>query len=289
MLVIADSGSTKTDWRFADEDGTILFTKQTVGFNPYFHQSDFIGNEIYQNFMEINMRLLSVTKVFFYGAGCSSPERNQVVEDGLKMVFSNAQIHVEHDLLGACRALFGDTAGIACIIGTGSNSCIWDGQKIVENIPSHGYILGDEGSGAKLGMELLKLYFKNEMPTNVADSFLKKFKPVDSDIIKKVYQGTNPNVYLASYAKFYSEHKEDVILSGIVYKALYDFFYQRILKYDNCKDYSVGFVGSIAYNFQHLLNRIAAHHGMEVDRIEPSPINALVAYHAKGKEVFTKA
>ncbi len=280
MIVVVDSGSTKTDWKFIEEEsGEVIYSRKTIGFNPYYHDSIFISEELKQSFSDIKLELNSVSKIYFYGAGCSSAKHCQRVESGLQIIFVNAVISVEHDLLGACRATLGNKPGIACIIGTGSNSCVWDGEQILSNIPSHGFIFGDEGSGARLGQELLKLYFNNELPESVTEDFLSKFHPIDSEILENVYRGTNPNVFLARYARFYSEHKDNVILNEVVYKALCEFYYKRVIKYDNHRQLKLGFVGSIAYHFQQHVKKIAAIHGMSVFKIEQCPIDGLVEFH----------
>ncbi len=279
MIVVADSGSTKTDWRFVDENGKVVHEQRTMGFNPYFHIAEFISKKLDESFEEVESLVDQVTQVYFYGAGCSSFDLCDVIHRGLKQVFNGAVIKVEHDLLGACRALFGNEPGFACIIGTGSNSCAWDGNEIIYNKPSHGYILGDEGSGAHLGMQLLRMYFRGDMPESVRESFEETFSPDEAEIITNVYKRKNPNVYLASFAKFFSDHKEDVTLGGVVYKALYDFVQHRIVNYKDYKDYNVGFVGSIAFHFEDSLNRILSHHGKKVDRIVTNPVDELVRYH----------
>ncbi len=283
---IADSGSTKTDWRFIDEAGNEVARGRTMGFNPYFHDAAFITENVRNGLKEVNLDYSQVTNVYFYGAGCSSEARNTKVADGLKALFKNAEIDIQHDLLGASRAALGKDAGIAGIIGTGSNSCLWDGFDIQENIPSHGYVLGDEGSGAYLGRELLKLYFNQELPPSLKQQFLKTYNPDIEAIIEKVYRQPDPNVYLASYAEFYGNNKDNVILSNIVEDGLKEFFYKRVVKYTDYQNQKLGFVGSIAYYFKDLLEKIAKIHGMTVTRVVQCPIDGLVAYHTE-KEYVT--
>jgi glucosamine kinase len=283
MIVVADSGSTKTDWVFIDTEGGKTFTIKTVGFNPYFQSTDFIYQTIVKEF-GANIEILpAVKEVFYYGAGCSSPEKNEIVALALKRLFGNATVEVQHDMIAASRATLKNEPGIACIIGTGSNSCVWDGYEIMDNIPSHGYIFGDEGSGAYLGIELLKLFLNNQMSDALRAEFVKEYNMDEDAILTKVYRGTGPNVFLATFAKFYRNHLHFPELKEVIENAFKKFFETRIVKYPNYKNYKLGFVGSIAFHFNDILKSVADSYGMQIETVTKCPIDNLVIYHSRAK------
>ena len=283
MIVVADSGSTKTDWVIINEYGEKVQSIRTIGFNPYFQTSDFIYQTLDKAFESFSNLLEMVTEVNYYGAGCSSEDKNEIVEYALSKLFINADIYVEHDMVAASRATLDDNPGIACIIGTGANTCVWNGFDILANIPSHGYIFGDEGSGSYLGIELLNVYLSGEMSNEIKQSFDNEFNISEDDILNRVYKGVNPNVYLASFASFYSKHKNNNMLSSIIENGFDLFFRTRVIKYDNYQSYKLGFVGSIAYHFRDILAKVAKKYDMEIANIAKCPIDNLVAYHAAKK------
>jgi len=224
MIVIADGGSNTTHWRVVNTtDGSVAQKFTTMGFNPYFHSSEVIYNELQNEVKVLDFNPEDVTDVYFYGAGCNQLEKNQIVETALLKIFGGAKVEVQEDLLAVARANFGTEPGIACIIGTGSNSCVWDGQKITKNIPSYGYIYGDEGSGAYLGKELLKLYLNDKMEENVRKQFDEHFGISKVEILDKTYVEKNPNVFMASFAKFYSM-SDSPELKRIVSLGIVEFF-----------------------------------------------------------------
>ena len=163
MFIIADSGSTKTDWVLINEKYNEVDRIRSIGLNPYFHTTEFIINELSNSLKNILSFKHEITKFFFYGSGCSSQDKNKIVHDALESHFPSAKINIEHDLIGAARASLGDQNGITCILGTGSNSCVWENGNVIENIPSHGYVLGDEGSGSYFGIRILKMYLEGRM------------------------------------------------------------------------------------------------------------------------------
>ncbi len=278
--IIADSGSTKTDWVIVDENAKTVDKIRTIGFNPYFHSTEFIFNEIFSGFSKINIVLEDVENVNFYGAGCSSKAKNQTVEKALARMFSNAKIHVDHDLIAAARASLGNKDGIACIIGTGSNSCVWENGVVTKNIPSHGYIYGDEGSGSYLGIELVKLYLEDRLGEKLRLAFKKEFKLSKEQILNSTYKEKDPNVFLAHFASFYRPHLQNEFLKEIVYKGFDDFFQKRVIPYDNYKNYELGFIGSIAYFHKEILSEVAKKYGMSIANVNRCPIDALVEFHS---------
>jgi len=281
--VIADSGSTKTDWVIVDENSAIVDRIRTVGFNPYFQSSEFIFNEVSRAFSKVSIDMENVTEVHYYGAGCSSKENNHIVEAGLATQFNNAKVQINHDLVAAARCSLGDADGIACIIGTGSNSCVWQGQEVISNIPSHGYIFGDEGSGSFLGIELLKLVLEGKLSDEVKRKFDKEYKLSEEQILNSTYKEKDPNVFLANFAKFYSDNLDVPLLRGIVYQGFDNFFKKRIVPYQNYKSLDLGFVGSIAFYYSEILTEVAEAYGCTIKNIYQCPIDGLLDYHLEIK------
>lgn len=283
LKIIADSGSTKTDWVLLDENSNVIERVKTIGFNPYFQSSEFIFNEIEIGFRHLESVLDDITEVYYYGAGCSSKEKKRIISSALKSLFNNGIITVNHDLVAAARATLGSQDGIACIIGTGSNSCLWKNQEVVENIPSHGYIFGDEGSGSYLGIELVKLYLEDKLSPDLKVRFEKTFKLSKDQILNSTYKEKNPNVFLANFATFYTPYIDDPQLNEILIKGFEQFFEKRIIPYKDYKKYKLGFVGSIAYHFDEIIKKIADKYGLEIVHITKCPIDNLVEYHTLNK------
>jgi len=201
MILIADSGATKTDWRLISGKKEICNVK-TIGFNPYFIDTEDIINVLKDNLIP-NLSEHIVQKIFFYGAGCSTPLKNDIIVKALQNLFKSAEINVEHDILGAARGLFGNSEGIACILGTGSNSCYYNGKTISESLPSFGFIYGDEGSGAQLGKYLVEAYMKHKLPEDLHTKFMEKYKFSLEDILTNTYKNPSPNRFLASFTTFF--------------------------------------------------------------------------------------
>jgi len=277
MIIVADSGSTKCDWIIAD--GTKSVVAKTMGFNPFFHSTELINSEISEN-EEIAEYAKKIQAVYFYGAGCSSPERNQVVLNALKPIFTNAvEIVVDHDLTAAALATGGREPGIACILGTGSNSCYFDGKKVYDVVPALGYVLGDEGSGAYFGKILLREYLYNRLPTDIQEAFGNEHALSKENIFKAVYRDDNPNVYLASFMRFVSQRKDHPYLRDMMYKGLASFASAHITCFPEYKDVPVNFVGSIAHYFEDILKEVARNFRFQLGDIQKKPIHELVKYH----------
>jgi len=289
MIVIADSGSTKCDWAIVDpKDGTKIETN-TKGLNPFFHDEIFIANEIFKN-DTLRKYGPEITHVFFYCAGGSSKELQGRVARGLHIIFKDANIKVDHDLDGAAYATCGGKPGIACILGTGSNSCYYDGEKIYEEIPALAFILGDEGSGSYYGKILLRDYFYKMMPEKIRTSFEAEFNPNIEDVFQKVYMKPHANVYLASFMRFCSEHRTEQYIKDMVDEGMYDFLNKHVRCYKNYREVPVHFVGSIAFYFEDILRKHCANHEITVGTITNKPVEGLVAYHlAKDFGVKLKA
>ena len=279
-ILIADSGSTKTDWIcLTGSDESMQIEIQTVGLNP-FHVSD---NEIRGVLAHDVLPQLGDTKVdavYFYGSGVR-PEVEARVEGLLRESFPDVQtVEAHSDLLGACRALCGDKAGIACILGTGANSCIYDGKIILHNTPALGYILGDEGSGAVLGKHLLHDLYTGVLPHNLRITFEKEMGLELSEIINKVYREPQANRFLASLSEFIHRHLDEEGIRQLVYNTFSDFVNYHISRYGR-RDLPLSFVGSIAYYYQEQLQLIVQMLGYPMGTILKSPLQGLVAYHSK--------
>ena len=277
MILIADSGSTKTDWRIIEHSGKVT-ALESSGLNPFYLTDREISQEI-ENRITQDLQPGDVACIFFYGAGCSTPEKNQIIADGLKHVFPKATISVASDVLGAARSLFKDQPGLAVILGTGTNTALYDGQDIVLSIPALGYILGDEGSGAYFGKDLIKAYLHDELPDAIHDDFNHVYNLTIEDIKHAVYKEIKPNQFFASFTRFIADHMKDPFIQKMISKGFRDLFEKQIMKVDGWKDQKIRFTGSIAFFFKPLLEAIAAEYGAEIDGVLKAPIDELVSYH----------
>ena len=283
MILIADSGSTKTDWRLIDHSGAIQQAK-TQGLNPFFKTSQdclsTFKNDLIPQFGQLNLDL--VKEIWFYGSGCSSEKNCSVLKVAFEAIFLNADINIEHDLLGAARALCGDKPGIAAILGTGSNSCYFDGHEIVRNVTALGYILGDEGSGSNIGKKLIKDFLDQELPTTIRDRFDEHFGYSKEQLLDEVYTGDLPNRFLASFAKWVIELKNHEEYAFDLVKSCIDSFLNKhILKYNQHKEVPLHVVGSIGYFNKPLLEKLCKEKSIVLGTVIRTPISGLVLFHAK--------
>lgn len=285
MILIADSGSTKTDWIVYTGNNGNSRVVSTQGINP-FHQSDIeieliLRNEVLPLLTSIldNVEAANLIKyVAFYGAGCTESVLSKM-QGCLSGIFAEANIEVAGDLLGAARALCGSKPGIACILGTGSNSCFYDGEKMVENVPPLGYILGDEGSGAALGKLFINGIFKGDLPTHIRELYLNEENITYAEIIEKVYRKPLANRFLASTSKFVYKHLDLPELASLVQHNFDSFFKHNVCKYARYGVKEVSAIGSIAYYFRNAFEVAAAKYGFVVNKVEQSPIQGMLAYH----------
>jgi N-acetylglucosamine kinase-like BadF-type ATPase len=278
MILIADSGSTKTDWAIIDDKGEILKFK-SEGLNPYFTSDSSISQIIEKTFLDFDNKN-EVSEIHFYGAGCNSKEKNSIIKTALKNTFKAKKINVESDILGAAKSLFQNSSGIAVILGTGSSSCEYDGGAIIKNIGSFGYILGDEGSGSNIGKNFISAYLNNEIPEKIKQKFDADYRLSVSEIIENVYRKPNPNRFLASFTKFVNDYIEDETLEMLVSECFYDLFTRKLTKYELNKN-KIAFIGSVAYYFSDLLKEVAEEFDAEILKIEKSPMNGLIEFHSK--------
>ena len=265
----ADSGSTKTDWLLSDEKGNVQ-RFSTQGINPVMLTEEkiiaILKSELFSNIGD-----RQIGTIEFYGAGCRGAHCD-VVSYALQNVFAPKSIVVESDMLGAARALCGSEEGIICILGTGSNSCLYDGNSIIQNVSPLGFILGDEGSGAVLGKRLMGDLFKQQLPTSVAQDFFEEYKLSIDDIIQKVYREPMPNRFLASFAPFLHKHRKCDEIHALIADEFTRFFLRNVANYKR-KDLPVHFVGSIAHYFHEELLEVANSNGFEIGKIKKAPLD----------------
>lgn len=283
MIIIADGGSTKTNWCLLNEAGEKIYFN-TEGYNPYFSDTDYIIDSLKKT-MPQDIAYDKVSEVFYYGAGVHNEEKSIIVKKALQEQFLQANVFVGHDLLAAARALLGHKKGFAAILGTGTNTCLYDGKDISLNIDSLAYILGDEGSGSYIGKKLLADYLRGYMPTEVREVFWETYKITPDEIMDQVYTQPLPNRFLASFSKFVYDNPVNIEYSrNIVKSSFIDFFENLVVHYPNYKDYTFNCIGSVGYNFRNVLEELARHYGMNVGRIIRSPIDDLVRYHIETKK-----
>lgn len=285
MKLIVDSGSTKTDWCFA-ESSDVYVLVQTDGINPVVQTFDEILSVVQEQMLprakQQCLDMATLDEVFFYGAGCI-PELKAVVENALRVaVGEKPSVYVDSDLLAAARALCGTDSGIACILGTGSNSCYYDGKEIKEHTPALGYILGDEGSGAVLGRNFVNGILKGTLSQNLRDEFLEEYQTSQADIIDKVYHSATPNRFLASLSKFILSHIDDDCLETLVVRNFENFIISNIRNYSEAKPV-INAVGSVAFLYRKQLEQAAMSQVYELGKILKSPLEGLLDYHFANK------
>jgi glucosamine kinase len=280
MILIADSGSTKTDWRLIDGEKKI-HQFSTQGINPYFQSFPDITSILKKEIPEeIKSLILNNSfEMFFYGAGCRVEEKKKIIKEALTEIFPTAIITIETDMLGAARSVCGHQPGIAAILGTGMNTCYYDGNRIVESRISLGYILGDEGSGAHLGKTFIQHYLNGDLPEAIASRFEERFKLTKDEIIDTVYRKPMPNRFLASFSKFIFQNLKEQFMIDLVSKCFTEFFDKHICKYSRYKDVKLSCVGSVAFYYSNILRSIGEDEGINIDTIVETPIAGLTLYH----------
>lgn len=276
MLVVVDAGSTKADWLV--HDGTKLVgSYQSMGFNPLFHDEQTVVNELNGN-AGLKSICGNVRDVKYFGAGCSSPDMNAIIAKGLRRFFHQANIIVEHDLLGSALATCGREAGIACIIGTGSNSCWFDGKKVHEGNYGLGYVLGDEGSGSWFGKQLLREFLYHRMPEELQSEFLATYGLDKAGIVDRVYRQPHANVWLASFTRFLTTHPDHPWIQELVRSGFREFARYCICDYPRYADVRVHFVGSLSFLFKARLEEVASEYGFTIGKVIKQPIDELLKY-----------
>ncbi len=281
MILVADGGSTSVDWCLID-NGIIEKRITTKGANPFFRTTEDISAELKTSLVP-EMNGSKIQAVHFYGAGCAYPEVNKVVKEAILQNFDVNQedVEVDSDMLGAAVGLYGNQPGIACILGTGANSCFYDGEKIVKNVSPLGYILGDEGSGAVLGRLFLGSCLKYQFGEKMRDDLLNYLQMDIPEIINRVYKQALPNRFLASIAPFINANIQHEGVRKLVFDAFTDFFKKNIMQYDDYQNYQVSFIGSVAYYFEDVLKEAASSLNIQIGAIVISPMEGIVKHFAK--------
>jgi glucosamine kinase len=281
MILIADSGGSKTDWRLLKNDGTVA-QASSPGFNPYYQPIDDLTRNLKDILLpKVNALNEQVDKIFFYGAGASSEANQSAIKNAFFEFFPQADIEIGWDLLAAARALCGHEPGIACIIGTGSNSCLYDGESIVDNVANLGWILTDEGSGSNIGKKFLIDYLRGKIPQELASQFKQRFPLSREEFLVKIYQEEKPSAFLASFAKFIFQHLKEPYCYNLVYTSFSEFYENNVMLYKNYQNLKVHFTGSIAFYFSDVLRQVANDKGITVKNILEGPIAGLTLYHSQ--------
>jgi glucosamine kinase len=276
VTLIADSGSTKAEWTLLANGKKKTFFTQ--GISPYFFTTEQMA-ELVQNELGKKLKNVVVENLFYYGTGCANPQNAKNVKKALTTVFPDAKIVVNHDLMAAARALCGHGKGIACILGTGSNSCYFNGKKIVTNSPGLGYVLGDEGSGAYLGKKVIQYYLYNTFDDELRARFDARFETNSVEILENVYKKPLPNRYLAGFTMFLAENRGHYMVENILEDGLNDFFFQHLNKYREVWTLPVHFVGSVAYGFKDIIQQLCESYEFELGKILKNPMPGLIEYH----------
>ncbi|MCU0439122.1 MAG: N-acetylglucosamine kinase [Raineya sp.] len=281
MILIADSGSSKTDWTVLD-DKQIQESFQTVGMNPYFWTTEQIIEELWANVVG-HVGEQNITEIYFYGAGCSTEPKKNIVKTAFEEIFKKAHIiQIEHDLQAAAVALCGKDAGVACILGTGSNACVFDGHKITAQPINLGFWLGDEGSGGWLGKELIKAYLHQELPENLRQDLKNTYNISLEDVLENAYQKKSPNRYFASFAPFFTKNIQNEFVRNIIVQNFNLFLEKYILKMPDVQDLPIHFVGSVAFYFQEILGECLKQKKLQMGKIIKSPMEGLIEFYQKG-------
>ncbi|MEM6359837.1 MAG: N-acetylglucosamine kinase [Bacteroidota bacterium] len=276
MILIADTGATTSSWRLIGKHGDIS-QFQTHGFNPYYQETGALEKSIRNS--EVARNSAEVVHVFYYGAGCGTEANRFLVKEVLLKVFTEAEVYVYDDMTAACRALCGSEQGIVCILGTGANSCFYDGDEPSYQVASLGFILGDEGSGAYLGKALLADYLRNDLPENLSERIKKRFDLTREKVLDKIYNNELPARYMAGFTKFIFQNIKEPYAYRTVYDAFSLFFDRNVLKYPQVQSVPVHFSGSVGFYFSNILRQVGNDKGVVIRNIIESPVAGLTLYH----------
>lgn len=277
MILIADSGSTKTEWRLISKGGKVQ-EAATIGINPNYQTTEAILADL-KVYLLPQLGNPVVSEIYFYGAGCSTDAKCSIVALALRDIFPGSAVTVMSDVVGAARGACGHQPGIACILGTGSNSCFFDGIKIAAQMPCLGFTLGNEGSGSYMGKQLLSLYLNNELPPELHQAFKEEYPETQAQILQHVYNEPFPNRYIASFAKFLSDQRKHSFIKNLISQSFLDFFNLTVCKYENYQTVPTHFVGSIAFYFAEILKEVAQSKNIQIGQILRNPIEGLIKYH----------
>lgn len=273
-ILLADSGSTKTEWTLL-EDNIVVRSCYTEGINPNQAKDEVIAKML----LKTELRSYAPNQIFFYGSGCGSAGGKAIVKSALDAIFPTAEITIDSDLFAAARALCGSDKGIVAIMGTGSSSCMYDGVRIVEQRPSLGFILGDEGSGAVLGKMFIRKLLYGELPKELTEKFHEEFQIDKEAIIARVYREPYPNRFLATFAGFIAQHKQQAAINEIIRENFNSFIRSHLSRYTDSKKLPIHFTGSIAHHFAEEMSGLLQWNGYTMGNIEQSPMQGLIRYH----------
>ena len=278
MIAIVDGGSTKCDWVILENDGTEVLKTETVGFNPNITKPELISIELEKN-QALTTFCDYLENIFFYGSGCGTPENRFIVEREIQKVFTNANIYVKEDLLAAAYAAYRGVPAIVCILGTGSNACYFDGENVRTELPSLGFLIGDEGSGSALGKQLVRHYFMKKLPPDLHQQFAEIYQLQIDELLKNMYHNPRANAYMADFTRFIVDRKSHPYFQNFIYKELKNFLEFQVMPYEECRDAEINFIGSVAYFFEDSLRAAAADFHFKVGTVVQKPIESLVNYH----------
>ena len=280
MIAIVDGGSTKCDWVILENSGKISQKTESIGFNPNIINADLIPQEIEKN-PHLFLIKNQLDYIYFYGSGCGTVENALLVETQLQKVFPYAKVTVKEDLTAAAYAAYNGKPAIVCILGTGSNSCYFDGESIRRDLPSLGFLIGDEGSGSALGKHLVRRFFMKKLPQDLHQEFVETYHLTIEDAIKNMYHNPRANAYLAEFNKFVVQRKQHPYFQNMVFDDMKNFFEYQVLPYEEAREAEINFIGSIAYYYEDILRAAAAELNLTVGHIVQKPIESLVEYHKK--------
>ncbi len=273
-FIVIDSGSTKADW-IHFPSGSKLTTK---GFNPFYHKTHEITLELRKH-IDFLTQFYDTSEIFWYGSGCSNPQKNDIIYNALKLFFPISQIYIEHDLLGAARALLSNQKGIACILGTGSNSCLYDGENIIANIPSLGFFLGDEGSSTHISKKFLKSYFYGELLSETTQIFTNQYNLDRSQFLNELHSSKEPNLMIAQFTPFLSQNIHLMDVQRIVKDSFREFLNHQASRYEGFHDLPIAFTGSVANAFEDILKEVVKEWNGNFYQVVKNPIEALYNFH----------
>lgn len=276
IKLIADSGSTKTEWCLMN--GKSVKTFYTQGLSPYFLSAEQIEYVIHEE-LKVKFKRTEPDEIYFYGTGCSNADNVKLVKKAIQKVFQDAEVFVDHDLMGAAKALCGHEKGIACILGTGSNSCYYNGKKIIKNSPGLGYVLGDEGSGAYMGIKVIQHFLYHTFDEDLMDRFNAKYHTNSDEILSAVYKKPLPNRYLAAFTDFLVENRGHYMIENIIEDSFNDFFFNHVYKYRESWTMPINFTGSVAFGFKDVLQDMCSSFELQLGKVIKKPMDGLIKFH----------
>lgn len=280
MIAIIDGGSTKCDWVILDKSGKPHLKTTTLGFNPNIIDPEFVQEEIDRN-AELFFLKPHISQIYFYGSGCGTSANAQKVHERMQKCFPQAQVNIKEDMTAAAYAAYGGKPALVCILGTGSNACFFDGEKIRVDLPSLGFLLGDEGSGSALGKQLVRRFFMKKLPQDLHRQFEEHYALTIDQALKNMYHNPRANAYLGDFNRFIADRKEHPYFQNMVFDEMKNFLDYHVLPYPEAREVEINFIGYIAYIYEDVLRSAAAELNLNVGRVVQKPIESLVDYHKK--------